>query len=696
MADATDYHVRVPHESPTPTLLELLGRGFPEASESQLRSALGSDDVTLDGDVVRRPGLVLRPGGHLRIQLEDLDAAAGSDASPDAREVTRGDGWVLVDKPAGMPGGPPDDDPTHPFRYLADQLGIDRDAMTPVWPLPRGVGGPWLLAMTPADARQLAGQFAAGDVKTTWRLLAPLVDPAQGSWKGSGGSELNYATVQRRNGLAEIQVTPDFSQQTPLGFDPVGTILQAAAAHGSPILGDRRRGGYVVDGPTRCRMSAIFGDRDDLQISISIEKDALDWWPDRRVAAPDTPDAPDESDDMSADETPLIDVTDDVMSAVQAGRAWIDRATGVDAMDHGELARLRSKDGDEPGLFAIIDRDGPPAARLWGTDPWEVHSFDEAVAMRLDEAIGDRRDLFAHLDDCDLFRIVHGEADGLPGLYIDRLGGVVRLTITTRAAQGIRERAVDHLETYDDKIMILTADRIPRRAFRTELVRPGGRYLDPSGITFAREHELKIPLVPDRLEFPGRCIGLRPGRHRLRQAPPTNCLQLAPPTDGTLAALAHTAATGDTEVTALVAGDHHRELAAAAWSANGADTDALKFVDASDNRAETLLRDHADDCDGLVLDTRNLDGPPTDWIDHLETWLDAPSTKHALVYRGPQPDTSYDPDEPRIPADNNDLTDRLQSISNTTTERLQPPRDIPDLSQLPEIAPVTISWLTTE
>jgi len=43
----------------------------------------------------------------------------------------------------------------------------------------------------------------------------------------------------------------------------------------------------------------------------------------------------------------------------------------------------------------------------------------------------------------DAVRLVHGEADGLPGLALDRLGGLLRILLTGLACEPLLERVVD-------------------------------------------------------------------------------------------------------------------------------------------------------------------------------------------------------------------------------------------------------------
>jgi len=45
----------------------------------------------------------------------------------------------------------------------------------------------------------------------------------------------------------------------------------------------------------------------------------------------------------------------------------------------------------------------------------------------------------------DAFRLIHGEADDLPGLFVDRLGPLLRVLVTGRATDGFRDRVIDAL-----------------------------------------------------------------------------------------------------------------------------------------------------------------------------------------------------------------------------------------------------------
>jgi 23S rRNA (cytosine1962-C5)-methyltransferase len=103
---------------------------------------------------------------------------------------------------------------------------------------------------------------------------------------------------------------------------------------------------------------------------------------------------------------------------VRQGHPWVlpDRDTG--SMRHlttGQLVELVTRDGKGVGL-ALASPDQRVVARVVG--PPGGH-FDPLE--RLDRALQRRADLLGAAD-TDVYRLVHGEADGLPGLFVDRYG----------------------------------------------------------------------------------------------------------------------------------------------------------------------------------------------------------------------------------------------------------------------------------
>ena len=119
------------------------------------------------------------------------------------------------------------------------------------------------------------------------------------------------------------------------------------------------------------------------------------------------------------------------------------------------IADLETETGDRfaPGtLVALVDTDDGAhglartegasdlAAVLWSprAKPREVASIEERVARALER----RGPLLGADAGTDALRLIHGEADGLPGLAVDRLGPALRMLVVGRAALPLRERVL--------------------------------------------------------------------------------------------------------------------------------------------------------------------------------------------------------------------------------------------------------------
>jgi len=100
---------------------------------------------------------------------------------------------------------------------------------------------------------------------------------------------------------------------------------------------------------------------------------------------------------------------------------------------------------------ARVEGPGPIAARMWSRPGAEVLDDEAEVALRVARALAQRRGLARkgvarpHLGGepyTDALRLIHGEADGLPGLHVDRLGPVLRVLISGRACAGLVDGVV--------------------------------------------------------------------------------------------------------------------------------------------------------------------------------------------------------------------------------------------------------------
>lgn len=113
-------------------------------------------------------------------------------------------------------------------------------------------------------------------------------------------------------------------------------------------------------------------------------------------------------------------VTKPLRDRVRAGHPWVyDRAlvapSGIAA---GDIVMLVDEKG--PLATALADPTSPLAARVLDQDPDAV--CDDAWAARRAEAAAARRTRDPLLVGCTGRRLVHGEADGCPGLVVDQYG----------------------------------------------------------------------------------------------------------------------------------------------------------------------------------------------------------------------------------------------------------------------------------
>ncbi len=481
---------RVPHEAEQPLLIELMERAWPEASHTDCAGAIGDGKVRVEGRIVKNP--------QRRVDADELVEASGLQTDevfglPEARELARGDGFVVVDKAVGMVGARTND-PMSPVAFLADVLGMDRDEFAPAWTMPTNAGGPWLCAESEERAGELGRAVQFGDLSTVWVAITPQFGLPTGELSHEG-LRVRYAAIRINGGLNELQLMPSYDTPT----DPtqlVEQLLELLAIKGAPVIGDRERGGYMVPGGLRLRLMSLYDDDGLAEGWVPPN----DWWPTESVVA--RVEHPDEPDKKPTAIRGFV-VSNKTLEVVRAGHPWVlpDRDTSnTTDYEVGELVKLKSPDGS-PGPFALVDGFDDVAARVWSSDPDAVTDFDEEVGMRVDEAIGRRGLQYRELTRTDLFRIVHGEADGLPGIYVDRVGPVYRATLVGAAAWPLREHVYRSIEDLEPDAMILEVAHMTDVRQQGELpgarvVAHGAHYVSPGERVIALEDGLRFWCEP--------------------------------------------------------------------------------------------------------------------------------------------------------------------------------------------------------
>jgi 23S rRNA (cytosine1962-C5)-methyltransferase len=281
-------------------------------------------------------------------------------------------------------------------------------------------------------------------------------------------------------------------------------VLGQLARIGHPVLGDLRRGGILSDGGLR------FWPLETEAAARSAQRPP-GWWPKEPALLAAAP--------VQGDGAPVppFAVSQATRRALRRGHPWVLRDSETDEAARfaaGALVRIATN-GDGPGeVFARVEDGGLVSARVWSRSVDDPVSLEARVASALR-----RRQSLRRASSTDALRLVHGEADGLPGLSIDRLGPLLRVLIGGRAAESIAKPALDCVcETLRDEIgpdpsvveVLHLRDRPPGRFECVRLAR-GSR-----------------DLVPERLQVSERGIAfwVEPGLSRPERSGPGTGLYL--------------------------------------------------------------------------------------------------------------------------------------------------------------------------
>jgi 23S rRNA (cytosine1962-C5)-methyltransferase len=198
---------------------------------------------------------------------------------------------------------------------------------------------------------------------------------------------------------------------------------------------------------------------------------------------------------------------------VSRGHPWIrpDRFTrGLDRLRPGELCEL----ADEHGRTIALALAEPGAAVCARVVARAGAAWDPAAAAH---AAWERRAALHADPDTDCWRVVHGEADALPGLRVERFGRCLSATITAAC-----------ILPWLDRILAALAERLPdarivvhehladlRRAGVQTRAWPRGA-IDPAAIHPGRELGVDYPLRPEAGIAAGLYVDQRANRAWLR------------------------------------------------------------------------------------------------------------------------------------------------------------------------------------
>jgi 23S rRNA (cytosine1962-C5)-methyltransferase len=202
--------------------------------------------------------------------------------------------------------------------------------------------------------------------------------------------------------------------------------------------------------------------------------------------------------------------------SLRAGHPWVFRDSmlrAIDGLEPGATLRVQDPDGGHIG-WGLFEPEGAIAVRMFSRSA-ELAWDDDALAQRVSDAAAFR---VSRLEPAvqGACRLVHGEADGLPGLAVDRLGEVLLVYKYSRAVESYLNRLIPVLERTFEPTAIYLQDRV--RPVASEERRPAAVHVAgkpaPPDIEIVEDglHFLVDPSAP---VSPGLFLDLREGRRLL-------------------------------------------------------------------------------------------------------------------------------------------------------------------------------------
>ncbi len=294
---------------------------------------------------------------------------------------------------------------------------------------------------------------------------------------------LRWGTLPERLGAA-----------TP--FRLAAHLLGRLARSGLVVLGDPFHGGIVTEGGPA-------------------------WWRGRDAGSAHVPEISAFVGAPAEGSRPSWRISDATARVLGRGHPWIridDETEDPAVFRPGARVALVTADGRAHGDALVEGAGRAGGARLRAGDvagraiasgsDGSAWSVEACVARALER----RADLIDDTRRTDAFRLVHGEADGLPGLHVDRLGPLLRVLVTARCAAHLVDRALVALGAAGPRVVpgpwrvieVLHLDeRVPGRFERVRVHPYAG---DPEGSAelgrhaSVREHGLVYRVHPGLLE----------------------------------------------------------------------------------------------------------------------------------------------------------------------------------------------------
>ena len=195
---------------------------------------------------------------------------------------------------------------------------------------------------------------------------------------------------------------------------------------------------------------------------------------------------------MSDAPRPTVTVSPGHQKRALHGHPWIfsneiQMDAAAKALPPGSMVALKSADGRSLGV-ASFNPHTLVAARLFDRDPQRAVNA-EFLAKRLRRALAIRTRLFA----APYYRLIHAEADGIPGLVVDRYGEVAVAQLNTAGTARLEAELVEALgAVLAPKAIVLRNDSAARaqEGLASEVRVAAGTLQDPleieeNGVRFA-------------------------------------------------------------------------------------------------------------------------------------------------------------------------------------------------------------------
>jgi len=255
-----------------------------------------------------------------------------------------------------------------------------------------------------------------------WQAIVDLPAWRSGAIEVVPGRELEFHRAEVRGALACLVLSGEPSHAPE--------ICEALARASMPVVGDLLRGGLGVPGGPR------------LATVEAISKGSALDWPDEevwRIEAEDHRARGDRAEVERESGAGELVVSRETGRALQSGHPWIlpdDASEPATRYRPGALVRVVER-GDGPVGWAHVEATPRLAARLWAAGDLSRREIP-SVEARVARAIARRRALLVDLANSgtNAFRLIHGEGDGLPGLFIDRLGPLLLRTQLPTTPEG--------------------------------------------------------------------------------------------------------------------------------------------------------------------------------------------------------------------------------------------------------------------